>query len=137
MRRNARIIQINGFRGLLTALFIITCLAAGFIAFPGFVAMNIWNYFAGSNVPQINLYQGILLWAIIFLTYFIATKQRVAVSFASPRELNEEELKTLMERVKMQSQARMINKMILKNLEENEKISQDASDNEINKETKL
>lgn len=137
MRRNARIIQINGLRGLLTALFIITCLAAGFIAFPGFVAMNIWNYFAGSNVPQINLYQGILLWAIIFLTYFIATKQRVAVSFASPRELNEEELKTLMERVKMQSQARMINKMILKNLEENEKISQDASDNEINKETKL
>lgn len=137
MRRNAKIIQINGFRGLLTALFIITCLAAGFIAFPGFVAMNIWNYFAGSNVPQINLYQGILLWAIIFLTYFIATKQRVAVSFASPRELNEEELKTLMERVKMQSQARMINKMILKNLEENEKISQNASDNEINKETKL
>ncbi len=137
MRRNARIIQINGFRGLLTALFIITCLAAGFIAFPGFVAMNIWNYFAGSNVPQINLYQGILLWAIIFLTYFIATKQRVAVSFATPKELNEEELKTLMERVKMQSQARMINKMILKNLEENEKISQNASDNEINKETKL
>lgn len=137
MRRNARIIQINGFRGLLTALFIITCLAAGFIAFPGFVAMNIWNYFAGSNVPQINLYQGILLWAIIFLTYFIATKQRVAVSFATPKELNEEELKTLMERVKMQSQARIINKMILKNLEENEKISQDASDNEINKETKL
>ena len=137
MRRNARIIQINGFRGLLTALFIITCLAAGFIAFPGFVAMNIWNYFAGSNVPQINLYQGILLWAIIFLTYFIATKQRVAVSFATPKELNEEELKTLMERVKMQSQARMINKMILKNLEENEKIPQDASDNEINKETKL
>ena len=137
MRRNARIIQINGFRGLLTALFIITCLAAGFIAFPGFVAMNIWNYFADSNVPQINLYQGILLWAIIFLTYFIATKQRVAVSFATPKELNEEELKTLMERVKMQSQARMINKMILKNLEENEKISQNASDNEINKETKL
>ena len=137
MRRNAKIIQINGFRGLLTALFIITCLGAGFIAFPGFVAMSIWNYFAGSNVPQINLYQGILLWAIIFLTYFIATKQRVAVSFATPKELNEEELKTLMERVKMQSQARMINKMILKNLEENEKIPQDASDNEVNKETKL
>ena len=139
MRRNARIIQINGFRGLLTALFIITCLAAGFIAFPGFVAMNLWNNFAGSNVPQINLYQGILLWAIIFLTYFIATKQRVAVSFATPKELNEEELKTLMERVKMQSQARMINKMILKNIEENEKISQtqNASDDKTNKETKL
>ena len=39
----------------------------------------------------------------------------------------------------MQSQARMINKMILKNIEENEKISQtqNASDDKTNKETKL
>ena len=132
MRRNAKIIQINGLRGLLTALFIITCLAAGFIAFPGFVAMSIWNHFAGTNIPEINLFQGVLLWAIIFLTYFIASKQSVTVSFASPRELNEEEMKALMERVKMQSQARMINKMILKNIEEKEK--QDASEE---KETKL
>ena len=132
MRRNAKIIQINGLRGLLTALFIITCLAAGFIAFPGFVAMSIWNRFAGTNIPEINLFQGVLLWAIIFLTYFIASKQSVTVSFASPRELNEEEMKALMERVKMQSQARMINKMILKNIEEKEK--QDASEE---KETKL
>ncbi len=137
MRRNAKIIQINGFRGLITALFIVTCLAAGFIGFPGFVAMSIWNRFAGINVPQINLFQGILLWAIVALIYFIASKQSVVVSFATPKELNEEELKTLMDRVKMQSQARIINKMILKNLEESEKISQDASDNEVNKETKL
>ena len=99
--------------------------------------MSIWNRFAGINVPQINLFQGILLWAIVALIYFIASKQSVVVSFATPKELNEEELKTLMDRVKMQSQARIINKMILKNLEESEKISQDASDNEVNKETKL
>lgn len=133
MKRNAKIIQINGLRGLLTALFILTCLAAGFIAFPGFVAMSIWNYFASGTIPQINLLQGILLWAIIALTYFIATKQKVAVSFATPRELNEEELKTLMERVKMQSQARMINKMIMKDLQDIEKIDKETSD----KETKL
>ncbi len=129
MKRNAKIIQINGLRGLITALFIVTCLTAGFVVFPGLVAMSIWNLFAGENIPEINLFQGILLWSIIFLTYFIATKQSVAVSFATPRELNEEELKTLMERVKMQSQARMINKMILKNIEEKEKQEQDASEN--------
>ena len=118
MKKNAKIIQINGFRGILTALFIVTCLAAGFIAFPGFVAMNIWNHFAENSFPQINLFQGVLLWAIIALTYFIASRQRVAVSFATPKELNEEELNVLMERVRMQSQARMLNKMILKDIEE-------------------
>ncbi len=118
MRKNAKIIQINGLRGILTALFIVTCLAAGFIVFPGFVAMNVWNYFAENSFPQINLFQGVLLWAIIALTYFIASKQHVAVSFASPKELNEEELNVLMERVRMQSQARMIKKMMLKDIEE-------------------
>lgn len=118
MKRNAKIIQISGFKGILTALFIVTCLAAGFIAFPGFVAMNIWNHFAGYTVPQINIYQGILLWAIIFLAYYITNKQQVAVSFASPKELNEAELNLLMERIKQQSQARRLNKIILNKKEE-------------------
>lgn len=134
MKRKAKIIQISGIRGIITAIFIVTCLAAGFIAFPGLVAMNIWNYFAGINVPQINLYQGVLLWAIIALTCFIANKQTFAVSFGTPKELNEEELNALMERVKLQSQARMINKMMLKNLEElkKEELSKEkeASENE-------
>ena len=134
MKRNARIIQINGIRGLFIALFIVTCLAAGFVAFPGFVAMNVWNFFAGSSLPEINLYQGVLLWGIVAILYFIATKQSFAVSLGTPKELSEEELKTLMDRVKMQSQARIINKMIIKNLEElqKEEISkeQEKSDNE-------
>ena len=88
MKRNAKIIQISGIKGLITALFVVTCLAAGFVAFPGFVAMNIWNHFAGSSVPEINLYQGILLWAIVALVYFIANKQSFSVSFESPKELN-------------------------------------------------
>ena len=46
MKRNAKIIQISGLRGILMAIFIVTCLAAGFVVFPGFVAMNIWNHFA-------------------------------------------------------------------------------------------
>ena len=112
MKRNAKIIQISGIKGLITALFVVTCLAAGFVAFPGFVAMNIWNHFAGSSVPEINLYQGILLWAIVALVYFIANKQSFSVSFETPKELNEEELNMLMERIKLQSKATMINKMI-------------------------
>ena len=121
MKRNAKIIQISGIKGLITALFVVTCLAAGFVAFPGFVAMNIWNHFAGSSMPEINLYQGILLWAIVALVYFIANKQSFSVSFESPKELNEEEMNVLMERIRMQSQAKMLNQMMIKNLQEIQK----------------
>lgn len=135
MKRNAKIIQISGFRGIIMAIFIVTCLVAGFVGFPGLVAMNIWNHFAGGYVPEINLYQGILLWAIIAISCFIASKQRFAVSFETPKELNEEEMNILMERIRMQSQAKMINKMMLKNLEEIKKeeisnLSQDSSKEE-------
>ena len=39
MKRNTRIIQISGIRGLLMVIFAVTCLAAGFIGFPAIVAM--------------------------------------------------------------------------------------------------
>ena len=118
MKRNTKIIQISGLRGLLTALFVVICLAAGFVAFPGLVAMNLWNKFVASYLPEINLYQGILLWAIVVLVYFIANKQSFSVSFESPKELNEDEMNVLMERIKMQSQAKMLNQMMIKNLQE-------------------
>ncbi len=121
MKRSTKIIQISGLKGLVTAIFVVTCLVAGFVAFPGLVAMNIWNHFAGSFVPEINLYQGILLWAIVALVYFIANKQSFSVSFEAPKELNEEEMNVLMERIRMQSQAKMINQMMVKNLQEIQK----------------
>ena len=121
MKRNTKIIQISGLKGLITAIFVVICLAAGFVAFPGFVAMNIWNHFAGSFVAEINLYQGILLWAIVALIYFIANKQSFSVSFEAPKELNEEEMNVLMDRIRMQSQAKMLNQMMIKNLQEIQK----------------
>ena len=117
MKRNAKIIQISGFRGILTAIFVVVCLAAGFIAFPGYVAMNIWNRFV-QTLPEINLMQGVLLWAIVALTCFIANKQRFAISFETPKELTEDEMNDLMERVRMQSQAKLLNKIITKSIED-------------------
>ena len=115
MKRNAKIIQINGLRGIVMAMFIITCLVAGFVIFPGFVAMHTWNLFA-TFIPKLNIYQGVLLWAIIAFILFVINKQTFSVSFASPKELNDEEMNILMERIKMDSQARMFNKMMIKNI---------------------
>ena len=117
MRRNAKIIQIAGFRGILTAVFVVTCLGAGFVAFPGLVAMTIWNKYV-TVLPQINLLQGILLWAMVALICYIANNQRLAISFESPKELTEDEMDALMERVRMQSQAKILNQIITKELDE-------------------
>ena len=63
MKRKTRIIQISGIRGILTVIFVVTCLAAGFIAFPAIVAMRVWNFFAElAVIPSINVWQGLLLW---------------------------------------------------------------------------
>ena len=116
MKKRARIIQINGFKGLIITLFIVTCLAAGFIAFPGFVAMNIWN--SVSNLPMINLYQGVLLWMIVVISVYIMSKRRIVISFGAPPELNEEELKTVMERIKKHNE--IVNELKQNNIEDSQ-----------------
>lgn len=119
-KRKTKVIQIAGLRGILMVLFVGICLAAGFIAFPGMVAMHIWNYAASFSysIPVINIYQGILLWSIFGITGFIINDRKKYLSaFKVPEELSDEEMKKLMERVKIQSQAQMLNSMILKSSE--------------------
>lgn len=105
MKKNFRVIQINGFRGILLAFFAVTCLIAGFIAFPGFLTMGIWNYVADMflSVPPISLFGGILLWAIILFSLFIFSKKKYIVSFKSPDELTEEEVQNVVRKVREQA----------------------------------
>ena len=117
MRRNTRIIQINGLRGILFAAFTVICLAAGFVVFPGYLAQGIWNYFAGfSYMPEIGLFQGVLLWAMVVICYFIAAnKQKHSfIALKSPRELNEEELQQVMNAIKMRTKLHSRAPMIIK-----------------------
>ena len=126
MRRNAHIIQITGLRGILMAIFVVSCLAAGFIAFPAIVAMHIWNF--ASNyvaIPTISFIQGLMLWTIIAITGFIINdRKKYLVAFNPKSQLSEEELDKIMERVRMQRNAEILNSMILKN-EKEEKKSED------------
>ncbi len=116
MKRKTRIIQISGLRGLFLAVFIVACLGAGFIVFPGIVAMKAWNLAASYiSLPLINLYQGLLLWAIVAISIFIINdRKKFLVALKSPDRLSESEVKSLLERMKLQSQAHALNSMILK-----------------------
>lgn len=102
MKKNLRVIQINGFRGLFLTFFVISCLIAGFIAFPAFLLMNIWNFLAveTASFPVINFYEGVLLWGIIILSIFAFCKKKFIVSFNAQQELNENELKNVVSRIK-------------------------------------
>ena len=116
MRKNAKIIQISGLRGLIFIAFVAVCLVAGFVVFPGLVGMCLWNnllspYF---NVPEINILQGVLLWSIVALIIYLSGSGRSVVQMKKAAQLNESEIRDLMDRIKTQSQASRINSMILR-----------------------
>lgn len=105
MKKNLNVIQIKGIKGLVIAGLVVCCLAAGFIAFPGWVGMHVWNYLASyiETIPSIGLFQGILLWGIIIASYFTFRKEKVVVCLKSPQGLSEEELKAVFADMKKQS----------------------------------
>ncbi|MBE7703946.1 MAG: hypothetical protein E7Z89_07850 [Cyanobacteria bacterium SIG28] len=116
MKKNLNIIQIRGVRGLIFAGFVVTCLFAGFVVFPGWVSMHCWNFISAytNNLPQIGLFQGVLLWGIIAASYFIFRKEKVVVCMRSPQGLSEEELKSVFADIKKQSQDDPILQAMLK-----------------------
>ncbi len=131
MKKNLNIIKINGFRGLAITGMVITCLAAGFIAFPGYVAMNVWNFAAAYfSFPKIALLQGILLWGIIIVSYFTFRKNKVVVCIKTPQGLSEEELKEVFADMKRQSKEDPILQAMLKAHEAELKI-QNQEDKEV------
>ena len=103
--KRLRVVQITGFRGILSAIFVVTCLAAGFIGFPSFVVFKLWNYIAAStqNLPLINLFQGLLLWGILGTSYLIMNeKKRYLVAF-EPKAVNGKDIREIIKEIKHQS----------------------------------
>jgi len=104
------------------------CLAAGFIVFPGWLAMHLWNLISlyCEKMPAIGLIQGILLWGITVASYFTFGKNRIVVCVKSPKSLSEEELKAVFSEVKKQSQDDAILQAMLKARETELKLLDEA-----------
>jgi len=109
-----KIIQINGFRGLIMAAFIGVCLFAGFVVFPGFIAMHYWNKYLVNLAmfPELNLFQGVLLWGITAVSYCIISKNRFDVSFRNSSALSDADLESIIKSAKKSSQVRMMDKFV-------------------------
>ena len=132
MKKNLNVIQIKGIRGLILAGFIVSCLIAGFIAFPGFLAMYGWNYLASltEQMPTIGIFQGILLWGILVASYFIFVKEKFVVCMKTPQGLSEEELKAVFADVKKQAEEDKIIQAMMKARETELKIKQTEENTE-------
>lgn len=111
-----KIFQINGFRGLIMTAFIVCCLFAGFVVFPGVVAMHLWNKYLVNllSFPMLNLFQGVLLWGITAVSYFIISNGRLPVSFETPDSLSDAELNMIMKKARISSDMRKINALMKK-----------------------
>lgn len=116
MKKNLNIIQIKGIRGLILAGFVLCCLFVGFIVFPGWLSMNIWNCISDYllTIPTIGLFQGVLLWGIVLASYFIFRKEKVVVCMKSPQGLSDEELKSVFAEMRRDVEADPIIKAMLK-----------------------
>ena len=124
MKKNINVIQIKGIKGIIIAAFVVTCLAAGFISFPGIVCTKLWNLASAQidSLPAIGILQGVLLWAILVVSYFVFRKDNVVVCLKSPQGLSEEELKSVFADLKKQSQEDPILQAMLKARESELKI---------------
>lgn len=122
-----KIIQIDGFKGLITAAFIGICLFAGFVVFPGMVSMHLWNKYLVNlfMFPVLDLFQGVLLWGIIAISYCILSKKGLAVTFKESEALSEIELEKIMKKAKVYSQMKKVNSVIQKS-DSFEKIQQNS-----------
>lgn len=116
MKKGLNVIQIKGMRGMLLAGFVVCCLATGFIMFPAWLAMHIWNFLAGhvEQMPAIGIFQGILLWGIIAASYFTFRRDKVVVCMNAPEGLSEEELKNVFSDIRRQAQADAIISTMMK-----------------------
>lgn len=106
MNKKINVIKINGFKGILLAVFIIGCLIAGFLIFPGWVCKSIWNFTAQyfSVMPSMTLLHGSMLWLILALSTYALNKGKLSISIGSSpiptyREYNEARINDILRQI--------------------------------------
>ena len=109
MNRRFNVIQLSGLKGIFFILFIIGCAAAGFLIFPGWVCMHIWNYAMSFfvDMPAMTMLHGIILWCIIALITFQLNKKDFGISFKKV-ETPEDRLRKIIEaKIKKEEQLKI------------------------------
>ena len=116
------VIKINGIKGIALVVFLIGCFAAGFIIFPGWICMNIWNFVASyfNAMPQMALLHGSILWAILALSFYALNSDAFSISFGSsmPKPASEERIREIIKQIHER------NSMVLPSIEKDDMIDE-------------
>jgi len=82
MNKNFRVIQIYGLSGLLLLGFALTGAFCGFVIFPVWVIMNVWNAVVCDILkgPAINYFQAALLWAACALMCYLLLRNSISIN---------------------------------------------------------
>ena len=133
MKKNLRVVQINGFRGVFLAIFIVSCLIAGFVAFPSLITMHTWNYLSmrTGSFPTIDLAAGLLLWGIIAFSAYLFSKKKFIVSLNTQQELSDDEIKEVISKFKSQT----VNSQVILPTEFSKDIKEDIKEEKIEQKT--
>ncbi len=97
MNKNFKVVQINGLSGILFLVLIVTGLFCGFVIFPIWVIMTVWNAVVSDIFygPMINYIQAGMLWLLVALVLYLMLKNSVSIKIQRDANLSEEELKEL------------------------------------------
>lgn len=103
--KRLRVIQITGLRGILSAIFFVTCLVAGFVAFPSIVICKLWNIIMPQvfAMPMINFFQGLILWGIVAISYAIINQRDKYFVAFEPKTMSGRDITDIIREIKAQS----------------------------------
>lgn len=100
------------------AIFVVVCLAAGFVGFPALIAMQGWNYAAEFfGFPTINMVQGLMLWAIIAISCFIINEKGKYFVTINSKGLSDKEIAKLIKKINHQRNKDMLEDMYVKSVD--------------------
>ena len=102
MNKKFKVIQINGFSGLLLLGFVLSGLFFGFAVFPIWVIMNCWNVVITDclNLPTINYLQAMLLWLAISIIMYLALRGSISFKIQKEESLEPDKIKSIIKDIK-------------------------------------
>lgn len=85
MKKNIKVVEINGLKGIFVIIYAIVCAIAGFVVFPSWGLMTAWNYFAYNvyPLPIMNLFHGFLLYIVLVLLYLVLNSNKNCINITS------------------------------------------------------
>lgn len=111
MKKNFKVIQLNGIAGFIIILLAIVTISGSLFILPIYGVKFLWNEFANGyfNLPTIRLAQASLLWFAVLATAYGYIKKRVCFKFVNmgdfpENNINQMDYDKFMEKIKEEQQ---------------------------------